>query len=171
MIQVDFEAQMAKVQKRLSRLLKGIKDLRPIWKKFIPEYQNLIKINFESRGKIMNRGAWPKYWANSTASDKEIRAAKYRKKKGSKPMLVLTGRLKSAATGGPGWNEKLDKKYLKMWINDSTIPYARVHQFGYPRRKIASRPYFFDKDGKLPLQGYNTLIRIISDTIKKDFEK
>ena len=46
------------------------------------------------------------------------------------PLLILTGRLIGAATGGLGHTRTVTAKRLKMGIDPNVVPYAAVHNFG-----------------------------------------
>jgi len=58
------------------------------------------------------------------------------------PLLMDTGRLLQAATGGSGEAIKqISNRDFMIGIAES-LPYRRVHDFGYPERNIPQRKYF-----------------------------
>lgn len=82
--------------------------------------------------------------------------------------LILTGRLKSAATGKSNEsNVKIEK--TKMFIGINGISYARIHQEGgwTGRANMPQRPYFFMKDGTI----HPRLERFLKEELDKYFEK
>lgn len=46
------------------------------------------------------------------------------------PLLILTGKLIGAATGGLGHKRTVSKSRLTMGIDENTVPYAPIHNFG-----------------------------------------
>lgn len=66
------------------------------------------------------------------------------------PLLILTGKMIGAATGGHGHYRKISKSRLEMGIDPSVVPYAKTHQDGGESMlpngrviKIPSRQYFY----------------------------
>jgi phage gpG-like protein len=66
------------------------------------------------------------------------------------PLLILTGKMIGAATGGHGHYRKISKTRLEMGIDPDVVPYARTHQDGGESTlpngrviKIPSRQYFY----------------------------
>ena len=59
------------------------------------------------------------------------------------PLLNLSGDLLAAATqtGAPGHVDHLDETSLTIGVDKGVIPYAGVHQFGYPEKNIPQREY------------------------------
>lgn len=55
------------------------------------------------------------------------------------PLLILTGALMLAATRGN--IRRITKDTLELGVSKDTIVYAGVHQFGWPEKNIAARPY------------------------------
>lgn len=57
-----------------------------------------------------------------------------------RPILVLTGALRSAAVdGGPGSLERIQPRLLEVGVDGEAIPYARAHQAG---EGVPQRPVF-----------------------------
>ena len=84
------------------------------------------------------------------------------------PLLILTGRLINAASGGMGHYRKVGKKSMEMGVDPSVVPYARVHQDGgssvLPNGRtitIPSRQYFYLHASDRP-----KLVRVIRDRTK-----
>lgn len=66
------------------------------------------------------------------------------------PLLILTGKLIGAATGGMGHVRTITAKKLQMGIDPEVVEYAAVHQYGGSSQlpngviiKIPSRSYFY----------------------------
>ena len=60
-------------------------------------------------------------------------------KRGKNPLLILTGALiRSVGGQAPGHVERVGDLSLELGTN---LPYAGVHEFGYPGRNIPARPY------------------------------
>ncbi len=60
------------------------------------------------------------------------------------PLLVLSGRLKAAATqaGGGRTCPENDGRELAAGVEKSpSLPYTHVHQYGWPGRNIPARPF------------------------------
>lgn len=57
------------------------------------------------------------------------------------PLLIKTGRMLDAATGGPGHHKRAQRKGLEMGIKPDKVPYAKYHQYG--TRRIPQRQYFY----------------------------
>ncbi len=111
-------------------------NLKEVFVKFRDRFYKEVETNWEYRGTLMGK-RWvklsPKY-------------AKWKRKKvgNAQANLILTGRLKKAATGKSEDSIKeITNKYLNLGIKN--IPYARVHQWGF--QAIPQRPYFLMKQG------------------------
>lgn len=57
------------------------------------------------------------------------------------PLLIKTGKMKEAATGGDGQYKRAERKGLKLGVKPDVVPYARYHQYGTSR--IPQRQYFY----------------------------
>lgn len=72
------------------------------------------------------------------------------------PLLILTGAMKEAATGGPGSFIQYSRRDVKLGVRAEIIPYAARHQYGedpVPRREyfyinIEDRGYVLDAFGE-----------------------
>jgi phage gpG-like protein len=85
-----------------------------------------------------------------------------RKKEGDgHPLLMDTGALLQAATGGgPGHISNLQEREMTVGVRKATIPYAAVHQYGFPgpdklgrMLNIPARPYHGATDESLDAIG------------------
>jgi hypothetical protein len=66
---------------------------------------------------------------------------------GAHPLLVLSGLLKAAAAErGFGSFVFVGADVLRYGVNKDRIPYAGVHQFGYPAKNIPAREYMYLSD-------------------------
>lgn len=150
----------ARTKTKFLRLKKMTSDLRPLWKEFIPFYQDvIIKGAFDTRGRVMNGQRWKPYSPKYLARRKKMGF-------GAGQMLVLTGEMKDAARGGSGWYQDLKKKELTIGIKRRK--WWEYHQFG--AGKIPQRPYFMTKDDDLPARAWTWLLdkaqEMFEDAIK-----
>jgi phage gpG-like protein len=140
------------------RLANNIKDMRPVWKNYIGFHtHDLVEKAFATNGQAMTGKTWPKY----------SKAYKIRKRKlGGQlgKMLVLSGKLKDAATGGTGFSSKIEKQKMTMTL--SGLPYIRVHQLGFKDRNIPARAYFFKDKNDLPPRAYAYLYKATENHLK-----
>lgn len=62
---------------------------------------------------------------------------------GPHPLLILTGAMSEAATidGASGHVERIEPDGLDFGVSLDVIPYARVHQEGWPEKNIPQREY------------------------------
>lgn len=71
---------------------------------------------------------------------------------GVHPLLILSGRMKTAATGGSGAIAKTSsstgKTVKSFGISKASIPYFRVHQHGF--RRIPKRQYYYLHESARP---------------------
>ena len=152
MVEIDIK-QVGAERSRAAfvRLAKNIKDMRPVWTQYIGFHTaDLVEKTFTTNGQAMTGRRWVAYSP----------AYKKRKRKlGGRlgQMLVLSGRLKEAATGGDGFSSKINKDRMTMTI--SGIPYASAHQFGFKGRSLPARAYFFKGKGDLPARAYAYLYK------------
>jgi phage gpG-like protein len=58
-------------------------------------------------------------------------------------LLILTGDLMDAATGGLGSFVRYTEDTLEMGVRHEIIPYANTHQHGDSERNIPQREYFY----------------------------
>lgn len=75
--------------------------------------------------------------------------------------LILTGTLRDAVYGGPGWYQQISPNRTEFGITG--IPYAAIHQYGGMtgrghKARMPARRYFLAKDNKLPSVVINYLI-------------
>ena len=156
---VDIEYHDARLIKYLNTLYRHVKDLRPVFKDFEGEYLQIIKANFDGKGKIFNKGRWaplsPKYlkWK--------------RKHYSGKRMLELKGTLYGAITGGDGYYRFYKKQDFVFGIQGK--PYYPVHQFG--NDKTPARPFFMDKKGGIGNRAMAIFVKMADKYIVKDSEK
>jgi len=130
-----------------------IGDISKAFEKFVPYFQ-------ESREAwiMSGRTVDGKKFAPLSPSYK----ARKIKKWGRKPILVASGRMLGALTGGPGWKHKISKKELRI---DLDIPYASYHQEGTP--KMPQRNFFMTKEGTLNKLDYAQLLQLIEGEMEQ----
>jgi phage gpG-like protein len=152
MVDVDIQTiGLERSRAAFARLAKNIKDMRPVWKNYIGFHtHDLVEKTFATNGQAMTGKTWPKY---SPAYKKRKRKLGGQLGK----MLVLSGRLKEAATGGAGFASKIEKQKMTMTL--SGLPYIRVHQFGFKGKNIPTRSYFFKGKNDLPARAYAYLYK------------
>lgn len=73
------------------------------------------------------------------------------KRYGPHPLLILSGAMREAATGGGTGHvrEIVDDDTLELGVDISEIPYAAVHQYGYPEGNIPQREYLAMSTGTI----------------------
>jgi len=143
---VDVKFYTDRAKRTFAKLAEKIKDLSPLWVKFIDYYQNeIIPAAWSTKGAIMEG----KRWEPLTEKYRKWKQKKY----SGKPLLVLTGKLFAAAQGGPGWYQKLGKKQLTIGVQGESYFYHVAE------RKINSRKYFYTSDGSLPNRAWAWLIK------------
>jgi phage gpG-like protein len=64
------------------------------------------------------------------------------------PLLILTGAMLDASTGGVGAKLDIEPNSLAMGVESGAIPYAAVHQFGF--ENIPRRQYFYLNENERP---------------------
>lgn len=144
----------------LGELERRMVNISPMLEKFAQWYQQAIGRWWDSKGNKMGR-RWP---GLSKAYAKRKQAMVGRR--GAD--LQLTGRLKTAATGGAGWFHKIEGTKLTVGIEG--IPYAGIHQTGgrIPGRggrmiDMPQRAYFISADGGLPGEAIQKLIDLLRE--------
>ena len=85
------------------------------------------------------------------------------KKWGRKAILVASGKMLGALTGGPGWSHKISKKTLDIELN---IHYASYHQDG--TSKMPQRNFFMTKEGTLNKLDYAQLLQLVEGELEKN---
>ena len=149
----------ANAKKRFMKLQKAIDDMTPVWKQFIPFYQDLIKKAFQTRGLAMGGHKWPIY------------SESYRKrKKKSKGMLRLTDKLYDATQGGSGWGEKISKDNLILSVEakHNNFDVARHNDGHVKGGKI--RQFFYTQEGGLPNRAWAFLHKTTVNYLEGSFE-
>lgn len=101
-----------------------VQDWSPVWEAIREVYDRHQVKHFATEG----GSSGPKWRALSP----RYKAWKDRVAPGQ-PILVLTGRLREAATGGAGAIRRQDKTSMELGIDGRVVPYARYHQTGGPR--------------------------------------
>lgn len=70
-----------------------------------------------------------------------------RKDKLTHPLLILSSLLFQSSVGNAaGKVDRLEDRELELGIDKTAVPYAGVHQFGYPKRNIPQRQYWWVSD-------------------------
>ena len=151
--------------KEVYRKLRKLKDLgvnvKPILEDTLEAFKTNMRAGFRAR---QSQGEPPIAWKRLS---KKYANWKFKKKGIRIANLVLSGRLKSAVNGGPGWYQKISKKRLEFGIRG--IPYAARHNYGDKTKVKGSMPkreYFLDK-GKLP----KAVINYMYGQIEKKFKE
>lgn len=124
---LEFEVQGEKqVRVGISRVMRSVSDLRPLWDLFRGEFTVYERAQFATQGGAGRSGRWrplsPAY------------AARKRRIYGEQPILVASGRLRQSLTEGP---EVFDARPRMLTIG-SSVEYGAYHQAGagrLPQRK------------------------------------
>jgi len=144
----------------LSKALEKSSDLSPVFNNFKDRFYQVIEQNWGMSGTMFGLR-----WKELSPKYKQWKIKHYGNGKAN---LILTGRLKAAATGKSNEsNVKIEK--LKMRIGINNIPYAQIHQEGgwTGRANMPQRPYFFMKDGTI----HPRLERFLKEELNRFFEK
>jgi hypothetical protein len=181
MSDIRFQLQTENAKQKFIRLLKNVDDMSPVFKLFIEEYKEIVAANFESRGRIMERGKWVDYKKSSrrAMTTRELKKGYggYEGVSGSvtfspylkwkqrhypdKPMMELSGDLKKAADD---FKSDVGLKSLVMRVEGADYFYW------VQERKTSPRYYFNTPDDDLPLPAWNILIKLAEDHITEGVE-
>lgn len=155
MIELRLELQAERAKKTLNKLLKRVNNMEPIWKDFKQYFQDdLMPRSWDSKGKLMEGARWspltPQYlkWKRSKANS------------GSKKLMMLSGKMFKAATGGQGWHDKIDKKSAEFSISGKDYFYFVQHRQKNPRF------YFYTEKEDLPNRAWAYLIKITDEYLE-----
>jgi phage gpG-like protein len=141
MIELDFDAKLQQTKIKFEKLGKSLKDLTPVWEKFIPEYREVVKTEFkQTKGKIMQGKRWDKL-------NPDYLAWKRKKYGFNKPILVISGDLRRDAEN---FNTNKRKQSLSIYI-DGPDYYKYVHD---------KRAYLYTPKEELPMIYWRLLIEI-----------
>jgi hypothetical protein len=161
MVKIKIDSNLLRVQALFSYWISEVSDNSKAFKAFIPEFQK-TRVALIGAGRAVDGAKFqrlsPEY------------AARKKRKYGSKPILVATGKLLGAVAGGSGWRQWVGKKSMTLKVD---IPYASYHQEGTQR--MPQRNFFLTKDGTLTKMDYAQLLQAMSgnidDAIKATFGK
>jgi phage gpG-like protein len=108
---------------------------------FLPEMEKISLMMYDSVEENFIAGGRPNQWPPL-------------KKTGLKSHLIKTGALLASITSS------FDKESARVGTNTNEIPYAAVHQFGYPPKNIPMRQYlmFQESDKQAILEIISTAI-------------
>ncbi len=137
-----------KAIKKLDLLRKRGLDTKPVLEKFLEDMKESIGNNYSAQG-----APFGGRWQGLSAKYKTWKRKHYGSGKAD---LVLTGKLRRAATGdkSAGWYDKINKNFVEWGIQG--IEYAQYHQFG--TSKMPQRVFFLPKDNQLPGRVVTNLI-------------
>jgi phage gpG-like protein len=160
----------SQAQNIIKNLINRISNLKPVFEDFIISYQRIIKEAFQTRGAIFGK-RWAEYTKNRI-NNKGKFVSNYKKRRLPRNMLIQSSRLYGATQGGAGFFKTITNKSCTFGIN-SSIPYARIHQYGGKtgknnRANMPQRAYFMNYDNKsIPVRALNFL----QDELQKEFNK
>lgn len=147
---------LLRLQENFGKWLRTIPDSTDAFERFIPEFQKSREgwiLSGRTVDGIRFAPLSPKY-----------KAWKDRHYPG-RPILIRTGRLLSAVTGGPGWFHRSMPKELRIYI---TVPYSSYLQDG--TSKMPQRNFFLSKDGTLVKGDYAKLLQAMEGKIQESVE-
>lgn len=165
MSDIRFETNAEKVSEIFKRFAESLEDMSEAfragaeyWKNgygALPPYKKALSQSvWDTNGRIMQGAAW---------APLSPRYAKIRK---PGPILVQSGRLRAAVQGKSSeYVENIGKKNLTLGV--SGIPYARVHQYGYPPRNTPQRSYILTQRGLVNPR----LIKFFEDYYTEELDK
>jgi phage gpG-like protein len=158
---VDTKIEMDKksynrIMDRITTIGKKIDDMRPLWKDYVEWYRDFMRLNFSKEGALTNYQKWkpltPRY-------------AEWKKKKvGAKPILEFSGILKSNTIN---FLWKGTKRNLKIEVAGN-LPYTRAHQWGVKKRDLPARPYFVDRESRLPRSAIAQLMKDMAKYVMRE---
>lgn len=156
MVDVKFYTDRAK--RTLVKLAENISDLRPVWKNLIDYYQNeIIPAAWSTKGKIMEGKRW-------TPLSKKYNKWKKKNYPGQ-PLMYRTGKLLEAATGGPGWMQKINRRNMEMGVEGQEYFYHVSERSKYGRK------YFYTSENSLPARAWAWLIADVNKFIEAADDK
>ena len=148
-----FENALAKLQ----QMQEACKDISPVFIETLGEFTRQQRARFDAR---MTPDDPPSRWGKL---NKKYAKWKYEKVGKRIANLVLSGRLRDAVFGGPGWFAEIGQTTAEWGIKG--IPYAAAHQFGYSPRNLPARPFFVTSDGNMPKAVVNYMVSKLSEYI------
>jgi len=144
-MQLDIKYTTERAKKTFIKLASYVKDLEPVWTKFIDYWKNsVMPSTWNSEGALMEG----KKWEPLTKKYKQWKEKNYP----GKGMLVLSGKLFNAASGGTGWYQKLDSKKLEIGVQGKDYFYYVSERMKNPRK------YFYTTEGDMPARVWKELI-------------
>jgi len=121
MIRIQTDPPSSQVVFSIHQWAHLIDDWRPVWAGIREVYNRHQRRHFATEG-----AATGSPWTDLSPVYK---AWKEKKHPGA-PILVLTGALREAATGGKGSVNRERKRSLTLGVKGGVVPYARYHQTG-----------------------------------------
>jgi len=121
------------VQQTLLTTERGLSDFRPVWDKFVPNVRRRHSVTFRQQASPFTGAPWPRLSKEYAAS--KGRSGKITKKRGGgvaqqfRPLLVLSGKLKTAATGKGAFGQivVMQMRYMEFGVDLGEV-YPAVHQ-------------------------------------------
>lgn len=166
-VQVKIEG-LKRAQRQMSQMSEAGKDVRPIWEGFLEAFKVYIDEKWSEQGRPFGK-RWQGYKKNPDTGVSRYAQWKRQVTGSGRVDLILTGRLKRAATGSraDGYFQELKQVSASWGIRG--IPYAAIHQFGgnTGRANMPQRPYFMTTDGLLP----GELMQALFDVTNAYFEE
>jgi hypothetical protein len=155
MIELQIKMYSDRAKRTLVKLLERVDNMQPIWKDFKQYFQDdLMPRSWNSKGSLMEGGRW------NPLTPQYLKWKMSKKNKGSRKLLVLSGKLFAAATGGSGWYDKIDKKSMTMGIQGQEYFYWVQHRQKNPRF------YFYTPNEDLPNRAWAYLIKITNELLE-----
>jgi len=155
MTELRYELNVQRVKKTLVRLLERVENMKPIWEDFKSYFQtDLMPRSFNSKGALMENQRW------AALTPRYLKWKLSKKNKGSRKLLILSGKMFGATQGGSGWYDKIDKKSLTMGIQGEDYFYWVQHRSKNPRF------YFYTKNEDLPKRAWAYLIKITDERLE-----
>jgi phage gpG-like protein len=92
--------------------------------------------------RIVKQGVRDNFTSSASPDNQNWRPRKKRKNDDGHPLLVDTGDLLQAATGGgPGHVSRVEDRSVAVGVNLDTVPYARAHNYGYASGNLPQREF------------------------------
>ena len=127
--------------RRIQTLRADLSDPRPAYRDIADMIRKVQLPQFGTQGARGPRGRWVDL-SEAYATWKEMHYP-------GRPILVLTGKMKAAATSkqSPGAIEEIDRGGVTVGIDGDEVPYAMTHQHGDLGRNIPQRQVYDMTDG------------------------
>lgn len=158
-IQID-QIKFKEILKKINNVAKNIDNMAPVWQEWEKFFLGKVVPGiFDTKGSTLGE-----QWQSYSPAYKKWKS----KNHPGKPMLVLKGVLKEAATGGKGYRSRVVKKNLIMEIVG--VDHALAQHEGNPGQNLPARRYWTNSKGQIPARAITMLLRIMTKHARGNFK-